>query len=113
MIWDEIQDLHLQVARELGAERNLMVRLAEPKDLKDYAFDVSLMGLIRGGAFRRQPRLRRISLAYYKPDDPEQLYCLAFNWVDLDHMDQIDANSYKHEIAATIRNTLEHKENPK
>jgi hypothetical protein len=39
------------------------------------------------------------------------LYCLAFNWVDLDRLDQIDPNSYKHEIAATIRNTLELREN--
>src|SRR5262249_39063941 len=39
MTWEEFQDLHLEVAREVGAERDLRVRLAEPEDLHDPACD--------------------------------------------------------------------------
>src|SRR5215471_1601494 len=65
MTWEEFQDLHLEIAREVGAERGLRVRLAEPEDLHDPAFEFKPLMMPRWGFFRRRPKLREIAVAFY------------------------------------------------
>jgi hypothetical protein len=55
MTWDELQYLHLEVAREVGAERSLRVQLAEPEDLHDPAFEFKPTMMSRWGIFRFRP----------------------------------------------------------
>jgi hypothetical protein len=52
MTWDELQNLHLEVAREVGAERSLHVQLAEPEDLHDPAFEFKWVRAFFDGTVR-------------------------------------------------------------
>jgi hypothetical protein len=111
MTWDELQDLHLEVAREVGADRGLRVQLAEREDLHNAAFEFKPMMMRRWGFFRRRPKLREIAVAFYQPDDQTQPYCITGNWVNLNELDKLNASAYRRDLAAAIRNTLEEAEN--
>jgi len=111
MTWDELQDLHLDVAREVGAERGLRIRLAEPEDLHDAAFEFKPMGMRRWGFFRRRPKLREIAVAFYQPDDQTQPYCITGNWVNLNELNKLNASTYQRDLAVALRTSLEEAEN--
>jgi len=111
MTWDELQDLHLEVAREVGAERNLRVQLAEQKDLHDPAFQVKPMMMRRWGFFRRRPNLREIAVAFYRPDDQTQPYWITQNWVDLNELDKLNASAYRRDLAVVLSTGLEEAKN--
>jgi hypothetical protein len=111
MTWDEFQDLHLEIAREVGAERSLRVQLAEPEYLHDPAFDVKPMMMRRWGFFRRRPKFREIAVAFYQLDDQTQPYFIMGNWVNLNELDKLNASAYRRDLAAAIRNGLEEEEN--
>ncbi|MCI0660732.1 MAG: hypothetical protein L0220_06635 [Acidobacteria bacterium] len=111
MTWDELQDLQLEVAREVGAARSLRVQLAEPEDLHDAAFEFNPMMMRRWGLFRRRPRLREIAVAFYQPDDQTQPYFIFGNWLDLNELDKLDPSAYRRDLAVAIRNGLEQAEN--
>lgn len=110
MTWDELQDLHLEVAREVGAERGLRVQLAEPEELHDPAFEFKPMMMRRWGFFRRRPKLREIAVAFYQPDDQTQPYFIMGNWVHLNELDKLNASAYRRDLAVAIRNGLEEAE---
>jgi len=111
MTWDELQDLHLDVAREVGAERGLRVQLAEPEDLHNAAFEFKPMAMRRWGFFRRRPKLREIAVAFYQPDDQTQPYCITGNWVNLNELDKLDASTYQRDLAVALRTSLDEAEN--
>ena len=111
MTWDELQDLHLEVAREVGAERGLRVRLAEPEDLHDPAFDYTPMMMPRWGFFRRRPKLREIGVVFYQLDDQTQPYFIMGNFMHLNELDKLNASAYQRGLAEAIRNILEEAEN--
>jgi hypothetical protein len=111
MTWEELQDLHLEVAREIGADRGLRVQLAEPEDFHNAAFEFKPMIMPRWGFFRRRPKVREIAVAFYQPDDQAQPYCITGNWVNLNELDQLNASAYRRDLAAAIRNGLEEAEN--
>ena len=115
MTWDELQDLHLEVAREVGAERGLRVQLAEPEDLHVAAFEFKPLmmprWMPRWGFFRRRPKLREIALAFYQPDDQTKPYCITGSWVNLNELDKLNASAYRRDLAVGIRNVLEASEN--
>jgi hypothetical protein len=107
MTWDELQDLHLEVSREVGAERSLRVQLAEPEDLHDPAFEFKPTMMPRWGFFRRRPKLREIAVAFYQLDDQTQPYFIMGNWVHLNELDKLNAYAYRCDLAVAIRNGLE------
>ena len=112
MLWDELQELHLEVAREIGVERSLRVELAEPEDIHDAAFEFKPIRMMpRWGFFRRRPQLREIALAFYRPDNQTQPYCKIGNWVNLNELDKLNASNYRRDLAVSIRNGLEEAEN--
>ncbi len=111
MTWDELQDLHLEVAREVGAERGLRVQFAEPEGLHDAAFEVKPLIMPRWGFFRRRPKLREIALAFYQQDDQTQPYCITGSWVSLNELDKLNASAYRRDLAVAIRNSLVEAEN--
>jgi len=111
MTWDEVHDLFLEVAREVGAERGLRVQLAELEDLHDAAFEVKPLMMPRWGFFRRRPKFREITIAFYQPDDQTQPYCITGSWVPLSGLDKLNASAYRREILEAIRNGLESSEN--
>jgi len=111
MTWDELQDLHLEVAREVGADRGLRVQFAEPEDLHNAAFEFKPMMMRRWGFFRRRPKLREIAVAFYQPGDQTQPYCITGNWVNLNELDKLNASAYRRGLAAAIRTSLEEAEN--
>jgi len=111
MTWDELQDLHLEVAREVGAERGLRVQLAEPEDLHVAAFEFKPLMMPRWGFFRRRPKFREIALAFYQPDDQTKPYCITGSWVNLNELDKLNASAYRRDLAVGIRNVLEASEN--
>jgi len=111
MTWDELQDLHLEVAREVGADRGLRVQLAEREDFHNAAFEFQPIMMRRWGFFRRRPKLHEIAVAFYQPDDQTQPYCITGNWVNLNELDKLNASAYRRDLAAAIRNTLEEAEN--
>ncbi len=113
MTWDELRDLHLEVAREVGAERSLRVQLAEPEDLHDAAFEFKPMMMRRWGLFRRRPRLREIAVAFYQPDDQTHPYFIFGNWLDLNELDKLDPSAYRRDLAVAIRNGIEEAEKRK
>jgi hypothetical protein len=110
MTWDEFQDLHLEVARQVDAERNLRVQLAEPEDLHDPAFEFKPTMMPRWGFFRRRPKLREIAVAFYQLDDQTQPYFIMGNWVHLNELDKLNASAYRRDLAVAIRNGLEEAE---
>jgi hypothetical protein len=107
MTWEEFQDLHLEVAREVGAERGLRVRLAEPEDLHDPAFEYKPIMMPRWGFFRRRPKLREIGVVFYQLDDQTQPYFIMGNFMHLNELDKLDASAYRSGIAVALRNGLE------
>lgn len=111
MTWDELQDLHLEVARAVGAERSLRVQLAEPEDLHDAAFEFKPWMMPRWGFFHRRPKPREIVLAFYRPDDQTQPYCITGSWVNLNELDKLNASAYRRNLVVAIRNGLEEMEN--
>jgi len=111
MTWDELQDLHLEITREVGAERSLRVQLAEQKDLHDPAFQVKPMMMRRWGFFRRRPKLREIAVAFYRPDDQTQPYWIIQNWVDLNELDKLNASTYRRDLAIVLSTGLEEAKN--
>ena len=110
MTWEEFQDLHLEVAREVGAERGLRVRLAEPEDLHDPAFDYSPMMMPRWGFFRRRPKLREIGVVFYQLDDQTQPYFIMGNFIHLNELDKLNASAYQRGAAEALRTGLEEAE---
>ena len=110
MTWEEFQDLHLEVAREVGAERGLRVRLAEPEDLHDPAFEYKPIMMPRWGFFRRRPKLREIGVVFYQLDDQTQPYFIMGNFMYLDELDNLNASAYQSGIAVALRNGLEEAE---
>jgi len=110
MTWEEFQDLHLEVAREVGAERGLRVRLAEPEDLHDPAFEYKPIMMPRWGFFRRRPKLREIGVVFYQLDDQTQPYFIMGNFMHLDELDNLNASAYQNGIAVALRNGLEEAE---
>jgi hypothetical protein len=110
MTWEELQDLHLEVAREVGAERGLRVQLAEPEDLHDPAFEYKPMMMPRWGFFRRRPKLREIGVVFYQLDDQTQPYFIMGNFVHLNELDKLNASAYRSSIAVALRNGLEEAE---
>jgi hypothetical protein len=106
MTWDELQNLHLEVAREVSAESDLRVQFAEPEDLHDAAFELKPLMMSRWGFFRRRPKLREIALAFYQQDDQTQPYCITGSWVNLNELDKLNASAYRRDLAVTIRNSL-------
>jgi len=111
MTWDELQDLHLEVARKVGAERGLRVQFAEPEDLHNAAFEFKPLMMPRWGFFRRRPKLREIAVAFYQPDDQTQPYCITGSWVSLNELDKLNATAYRRDLAVAIRDGLEASEN--
>jgi hypothetical protein len=110
MTWEEFQDLHLEVAREVGAERSLRVQLAAPEDLHDPACDYKPTLMPRWGLFRRRSKLREIGVVYYQLDDQTQPYFIMGNYVHLDELDKLDDSAYRRGIAEALRNGLEEAE---
>ena len=110
MTWDEFQELRLEVAREVGAERGLRVRLAEPEDLHDPAFDYTPMMMPRWGFFRRRPKLREIGVVFYQLDDQTQPYFIMGNFMHLNELDKLNASAYQRGIAEALRNGLDEAE---
>jgi hypothetical protein len=110
MTWEEFQDLHLEVAREVGAERGLRVRLAEPEDLHDPAFEYKPILMPRWGFFRRRPKLREIGVVFYQLDDQTQPYFIMGNFMHLNELDKLNASAYRSGIAVALRNGLEEAE---
>jgi len=106
MTWDELQNLHLEVAREVSAESDLRVQFAELEDLHDAAFELKPLMMSRWGFFRRRPKLREIALAFYQQDDQTQPYCITGSWVNLNELDKLNASAYRRDLAVTIRNSL-------
>lgn len=106
MTWDEFQNLHLEIAREVGAERNLHAELIEPEKLHDPAFDFKPQMFSLRSLFRR-PKLREIAVAFYNPDEQVQPYSMVGNWVDLNELDKFDASTYRRDLGMTIRKILE------
>src|SRR5215471_4139827 len=102
MTWEEFQDLHLEVAREVGAERGLRVRLAEPEDLHDPAFEYKPLMMPRWGFFRRRPKLREIAVAFYQLDDQTQPYFIMGNFMHLNELDNLNASAYQSGIAVAL-----------
>jgi hypothetical protein len=111
MTWDELQDLHLEVAREVGAEYGLRVQLAEPEDLQNAGFEVNPMIMPRWGFFRRRPRLREIAIAFYQPGDQTQPYCITGSWINLNELDKLNASTYRRDLAANFRTSIEEAKN--
>ena len=107
MTWEEFQDLHLEVAREVGAERGLRVRLAEPEDLHDPAFEYKPIMMTRWGFFRRRPKLREIGVVFYQLDDQTQPYFIMGNFMPLNELDNLNASAYQSGLAESLRNGLE------
>jgi len=110
MTWEELQDLHLEVAREVGAERGLRVRLAEPEDLHDPAFEYKPIMMPRWGFFRRRPKLREIGVVFYQLDDQTQPYFIMGNFMHLNELDDLNASAYQSGIAVALRKGLEEAE---
>jgi hypothetical protein len=110
MSWDEFQDLHLEIAREVGAERSLRVQLAAPEDLHDPAFEFKPTMMPRWGFFRRRPKLREIGVVFYQLDDQTQPYFIMGNWMNLNELDKLNASTYRRDLAVTLRNGLEEAE---
>jgi hypothetical protein len=110
MTWEEFQDLYLEVAREVGAERGLRVRLAEPEDLHDPAFEYKPIIMPRWGFFRRRPKLREIGVVFYQLDDLTQPYFIMGNLMPLNELDKLDASAYRRELAVALRKGLEEAE---
>jgi hypothetical protein len=110
MSWDEFQDLHLEIAREVGAERSLRVQLAAPEDLHDPACDIKPTMMPRWGFFRRRPKLREIGVVFYQLDDQTQPYFIMGNWMNLNELDKLNASTYRRDLAVTLRNGLEEAE---
>src|SRR5215471_10415190 len=104
MTWEEFQDLHLEVAREGGAERDLSVRLAEPEDLHDPACDYTPMMMPRWGFFRRRPKLREIGVVFYQLDDLTKPYFIMGNFMRLNELDKLNAYAYQSGLAEALRN---------
>jgi hypothetical protein len=111
MTWDELQDLHLEVAREVGAECALRVQLAEPEDLHNAEFEVKPMIMPRWGFFRRRPRLREIAVAFYQPGGQTQPYCITGSWINLNELDKLDTSAYRRDLAANLRTSIERAKN--
>jgi hypothetical protein len=111
MTWDELQNLHLEIAREVGAERGLRVQLADPEDIHNEAFEFKPMMMRRWGFFRRRLRLREIAVAFYKPDNQTQPYCMAGNYVNLNELDKLDTSDYRRGLAEVFRYSIENAEN--
>ena len=105
MTWDEFQILHLEVAREVGAEFGLHVQLTEIPH--DAAFDFKPMMMPRWGLFRRRPRLREIAVAFYKPDNQTQPYFIIGNYVNPNELDKLNASAYRSSLAAELSIRLE------
>ena len=110
MTWEEFQDLHLEVAREVGAEHGLHVRLAEPEDLHDPAFEYKPIMMPRWGFFRRRPKLREIGVVFYQLDDQTQPYFIMGNFMHLNELDNLNASAYQSGLAVALRNGLEEAE---
>ena len=106
MTWDELQNLHLEVAREVSAESDLRVQFAEPEDLHDAAFELKPLMMSRWGFFRRRPKLREIGVVFYQLDDQTQPYFIMGNLVHLNELDKLNASAYRRDLAVTIRNSL-------
>jgi hypothetical protein len=106
MKWDEFQDLHLKIAREVGAEHNLRAELIEPEELHRAPFDAKPRGITLWSLFRR-PKLREIAVAFYKPDDQTQPYSIIGNWLDLNELDKLNASAYRRDLVVSIREILE------
>jgi hypothetical protein len=111
MTWDELKDLYLEVAAQVGAEFNLRVQLAELEDLHNAAFEVKPMMMPRWGFFRRRPRLREIAVAFYQPGDQTQPYCITGNWINLNELDKLDTSAYRRDLAANLRTSIERAKN--
>jgi|SRR5215510_241939 hypothetical protein len=111
MTWDELQNLHLEVAREVSAERGLRVQFAEPEGLHDPAFEIKPLMMLRWGFFRRRPKLREIALAFYQPDDQTQPYWITRSWVNLNELDKLNASAYRRDLVMAIRDGLVDAEN--
>jgi len=101
-----LQNLHLKIAREVGAEQDLRAELIEPERLHDPAFDFKPQMFSLRRLFRR-PKLREIAVAFYQPDDQMQPYSMVGNWVDLNELDKFDASAYRRDLGMTIREALE------
>jgi hypothetical protein len=84
-MWDEFQNLHLKIAREVGAEQDLRAELIPPEKLHHLAFDAKPQMFSLRYVFRR-PNLREIAVAFYQPDNQMQPYSMVGNWVDLNEM---------------------------
>ena len=110
MTWEEFQDLHLEVAREVGAERSLRVQLAAPEDLHDPAFEFKPTMMRRWGFFRRRPKLREIAVAFYQLDDQTEPYFIMGNFVHLNELDKLNTSTYRRDMAVAFRNGLEEAE---
>jgi hypothetical protein len=111
MTWNELQGLHLEIARVVGAERNLRVQLAEPENLHDAAFECKPWAMPRWGFFSRRPKLREITIAFYQPDDQTQPYCITGNWMNLNELDKLNTSTYRRDLTVAIRSGLEEAEN--
>ena len=110
MTWDEFQNLHLKIAREVGAEQDLRAELIPPEKLHHLAFDAKPQMFSLRYVFRR-PKLREIAVAFYLPDNQMQLYSMVGNWVDLNELDKFDASAYRRDLGMTIREILEEAKN--
>lgn len=113
MTWDEIQTLHLEVAREVGAAYGLRAEIAEPEDPNTSAFEATPVAVVkRWSIFGRRPQLRELSVAFYRQDEP---YGSVGNWVDLNELDKLDLSAYQRSLETSIRKGVEiliqHKQN--
>lgn len=105
MTWDELQNLQLKIAREVGAEQGLRAELIEPEKLHDPAFDFKPQMFSLRYLFRR-PKLREIAVAFYKPDEQVQPYSMVGNWIDLNELDKLGASAYRRDLGMTFREAL-------
>jgi len=108
MTWDEYQDLYLKVAREVGAELNLHVELADPEDPHDAMLKAKPIMMRRWGLFRRRPQLREVRLAFYQRDNRTQPYFETGWLADLNELDKLDPSAYRTDIEKSVRDAIEH-----
>ncbi|MCI0524687.1 MAG: hypothetical protein L0Y75_05430 [Acidobacteria bacterium] len=110
MTWDEFQDQHLEIAREVGAEHNLRAELIDPEELRPEPFNAKPLAVTLWSLFRR-PKLREIAVAFYRPDDQTQPYSIIGNWVDLNDLGKLNASAYRRDLEVSIREILEEAKN--
>jgi hypothetical protein len=104
MTWDEYQALHLKIAREVGATLNLRVEIAEPTDPCEFRPVAARRGCL---SFFRRAKLRELTFAYYRNDNPAQLYFTHGGWADLNELNEFDVEIHRRQLEESLREVIE------